>query len=387
MKVQKQFPIHWQNGMKLSKELFAQQYNAVQQNLQHTISCALHPYAYGLCGGMGSFDVTISYDQQNMLLIRIQKLMAVTLDGTLIDIQSSYYHTQDHDGFYTFNVPIGTLVGAHNYWICLRVLENEHLAIHTPLSYQSMDQQILAAPKMEVQLIQLEDLVGGQLPAKAFVIGSCSISGSKVTILDHFIPAMMWVNQQEDMQEWYHAVLQVLEQSLNRSVNLVSKIRQRNQQNELSQLVQQLCLHIIASLQVQLPSLRMTKGNIPPHRVFESLGSIAMVVKNSLDMNTGAGKEELMNYLSEWMTVSPALWDDMCNRTVHLQLNTIDHNENIAAVNQFMTTFHSLLETLDKLDFIGKRKDTGLFIKEENNSRVNQPEETPKAKRRFFGYS
>lgn len=105
-------------------------------------------------------------------------------------------------------------------------------------------------------------------------------------------------------------------------------------------------------------------------------------------MNIGAGKEELMNYLSEWVNITPGVFEDTLSKVSSMQYHTIDSNRNISAVNYFITTINHLFDTLQKLDFIGKKKESGLFIKEETSHESNMQSATDqsKPKRRFFGY-
>ncbi|MEO6718941.1 MAG: hypothetical protein ABIN67_01205, partial [Ferruginibacter sp.] len=59
-----------------------------------------------------------------------------------------------------------------------------------------------------------------------------------------------------------------------------------------------------------------------------------------------------------------------------------DINKSIQQVVVFVRITSRLFETLSKLEFIGKRKESGIFVKEES---PQQTEAAQKARRRFFG--
>ena len=63
-----------------------------------------------------------------------------------------------------------------------------------------------------------------------------------------------------------------------------------------------------------------------------------------------------------------------------LVLKTI--NKNIQKIVVFVKVTSRLFDTLSKLEFIGKRRESGIFVKEES---VQQAENQPKARRRFLG--
>jgi hypothetical protein len=61
-----------------------------------------------------------------------------------------------------------------------------------------------------------------------------------------------------------------------------------------------------------------------------------------------------------------------------------DINQPVSRMVQFAKTTGKLFETLSNLEFIGKRKESGFFIKEEHQPNQHTGGEQ-KARRRFFG--
>jgi DNA-binding transcriptional regulator YhcF (GntR family) len=58
-----------------------------------------------------------------------------------------------------------------------------------------------------------------------------------------------------------------------------------------------------------------------------------------------------------------------------------DINKNIQKIVVFVKVTSRLFDTLSKLEFIGKRRESGIFVKEESVQQADQP----KARRRFLG--
>jgi len=90
-----------------------------------------------------------------------------------------------------------------------------------------------------------------------------------------------------------------------------------------------------------------------------------------------------MNYLSEWCDLNPGDIENMLNSIAGLQYDHSNINSLVQKISEFINTTEKLFNTLSNLEFIGKRKDTGIFIKEEpRDVKMLQPESRPK--RKFF---
>jgi len=106
-------------------------------------------------------------------------------------------------------------------------------------------------------------------------------------------------------------------------------------------------------------------------------------MKNSIDMRTGSGKDELMNYLTEWCELKQGELETMLGNLSNTDFDNNDVNKNISDIIAFVKVTLRLFETLSKLEFIGKRKEGGIFVKEEQTTIQNEVQQ-PKPRRRFF---
>lgn len=110
---------------------------------------------------------------------------------------------------------------------------------------------------------------------------------------------------------------------------------------------------------------------------------MARIMKNTIDLRIGSGKEEMMNYLSEWCELKQGELESMLSNLANAEFNQNDVNKNILKIVQFVKVTSRLFETLSKLEFIGKRKESGIFVKEETIQQA--AENTNKPRRRFLG--
>jgi hypothetical protein len=168
-----------------------------------------------------------------------------------------------------------------------------------------------------------------------------------------------------------------------RCSQIVQKIYRKNQQNELSELVLFLCDRLILFLSDRITKTRWATLYESPAELFAGIVSLARLMKNVIDLRIGSGKEEMMNYISEWCGLKQGELENMLTGLAAIRYNNNDINNNIQKITQFIKVVAALFETLHKLEFIGKKKDSGIFVKEEQNG--FQELQPNKARRRFFG--
>ena len=380
--IKKYYPVQWENGMKLNKELFQHQYNAHTYNDILSLKAQVNAQCYGVFVSGEQYEVYVSYDNQQTLHVRIPKLAAVTPGGCLIDIDAGAEQALGLEVTQLqLLIPIGKEDG--DYWVVLLAQPFET----TGAGFNGSN-TMYAKAQYELVIVSQNEINSRQLIPNGFVIGEITLRGNQVTLNEDFLPVVTRVNAHPDIYQWYASLLKVLENIDGRCIQIIQKIVQKNQQNDLSKLVYKLCESVSAVMNIHLSKCSISNGNNHPLELIVTLSSIARSIKNAVDMNIGAGKEELMNYLSEWVNITPGVFEDTLSKVSSMQYHTIDSNRNISAVNYFITTINHLFDTLQKLDFIGKKKDSGLFIKEETNheSNAQSPADQSKPKRRFFGY-
>ena len=118
--------------------------------------------------------------------------------------------------------------------------------------------------------------------------------------------------------------------------------------------------------------------------IFAAIAGLARIMKNTIDLRIGTGKDELMNYLSEWCDLKQGELEIMLTGLAQYRYDHNDILQCIRSITSFIKVTSQLFETLSNLEFIGKRKEAGFFVKEEHHEVeiVNGQKIT---RRRFFG--
>ena len=144
-----------------------------------------------------------------------------------------------------------------------------------------------------------------------------------------------------------------------------------------------LCDRVMLYLAQALTSLRLVVLHESPSTLFLMMATMARVIKNTIDLRIGSGKDELMNYLSEWCELKQGELESMLTSISNMTYEHNDVNKNISEIAVFVKVIGKLFQSLSKLEFIGKRKESGIFVKEEPIGNGDVPKRD--VRRRFLG--
>ncbi|NJM78901.1 MAG: hypothetical protein HC854_03400 [Flavobacterium sp.] len=96
----------------------------------------------------------------------------------------------------------------------------------------------------------------------------------------------------------------------------------------------------------------------------DNIVSLSRTIKNSFDYFSGDGKEMLFNYFSEWTDIKSGDYERLFTDTINVKFNAYDIEPVVVQVKDFMSKLDQLFSILNQLDYIGKKRDAGIFVNE-----------------------
>ncbi|MBL7753346.1 MAG: hypothetical protein JNM44_02630 [Chitinophagaceae bacterium] len=389
MNIKRQYyPVNWVDGMKINKDHFIAQDHAWQQAIQESSATYLNPVRYGLLPAQSeeeiNFDVRIVLDNQNTVRAHVVSLHAITRAGIPICIPAlgqNGLQTNDEVPAVSFALNSGTAESV--YWVVLFAKPFERQAAGQPLPDENPPRLPFLIPTYELALLSDAQYRQQVRHPHVITLGKVLVNGNDKRVDDGYIPPCLSVSAHPDLLS-LHAELDAFLSNIEVKCSaIVQKIFKRSQQNELSDLVLFLCDRMILFLSQVITDLRWRLIHESPASLFAVIASMARVMKNSIDLRTGSGKDELLNYFSEWCDLTQGEWESMLSQLAVMRYEHNDVNNNILQIARFVKVSGKLFDTLSTLEFIGKRKESGIFVKEEREPET--PGGTQKPKRRFFG--
>lgn len=382
----KHHPVNWVDGMKINKNHFIAQDDAVRAALHDVSSLYTSPIRYGVlntsAAGEDTFNVQITADNQQTIKVNVISCQAVTSGGVRISLPHSAQTNSEETPSTTF--PFTASDGATTWWVVLSCNPFLRQPTGSPNTDETPARFPFVMPTYKVEIIGESQYSQYANNPFAMTIGKVYVNGNDIRVDENYIPPCYTISAHTDLVALHAELDNYLSNLEAKCTQIVQKIFKKSQQNDLSELVLFLCDRIMLSLGQTITHYRWAAQHEGPAGLFEGIVSLARVMKNTIDLRIGSGKEELMNYLSEWCELKQGELENLLSNLAAFQYDHNDINKNIQKVVLFVRVTGKLFDTLSNLDFIGKRRETGIFVKEEQNTTATNDTQ-PKARRRFFG--
>ena len=236
-------------------------------------------------------------------------------------------------------------------------------------------------PSLYLSIIPVAEVVRNVLGPAQLPVGKMTIEAQRVTLDEEYIPPCTSISSHPELLEIQAGLEQFYSKMEVYAQQITQKIIQKKQTNDMSVIVHKICEHISLFTASQLAELKSVGIVQRPVYTVSKVAALARIIKNTLDAYLGSGKEELVNYFTEWCNISQGELEKSIGDLSTIQYDHLDINNSITKVAQFTKTISRLFYQLAKLEYIGKRKEAGIFVKEEV---VRTGQETPAQKRRSF---
>ena len=390
----KYLPVNWIDGMKINKNHFIEQDHAFTDGLQEMVSLNISPLRFGVLpassAGENSFSVKISLDNQDSLRVSVLSCQAITIGGARISIPlAPGAGEQAGETAINKTFPFAAAGSESAWWIFLLVNPFERQPVGSPDLSENPPRLPFVVPVYNLKLVSESNYRQYANHPYAMPIGRVAVNGNDIRVEDNYIPPCINVSAHPDLLALLGELDKYLADLEMYASQIVQKIYVKKQQNEISELVMFLCDRVMLYLGQAITGIRWKMAYEPPVEMFICIATLARVMKNAIDLRIGSGKEELMTYLSEWCAgadgqpLKQGELETMLGNMANASFTNNDIDRNIRQVAVFVKTTLRLFETLSKLEFIGKRKESGIFVKEETAQQPATAQQPPR--RRFFG--
>jgi hypothetical protein len=357
----KHYFVNWVDGMKISKTHFIDQDNAFKDALQDVATLNLTPHRYGILppsvAGENSFNVKVSLDNQKALRVVVEACQAITPGGVRIAIPAfSTLVPTDVDCKPSTMFPFSSASEDLDWWIVLIVHPFETQPAGTPDLSENPPRFPVTLPTYTIQVVSAPQYKQFAYYPYALTIGKVFVYGDEINLADYYIPPCYSVNAHPDLVSLLNEFESFLAALERQCTQIIQKIFRQSEQNNIAEPVMFICDRIIIYLGQALTAARWNLLHDSPSALFFSMASLARVIKNIIDLRTGSGKEEVMNYLSEWCDLKQGELESLLSSIASMTYEHNDVNKNISETAVFLRKLSKLFGTLAGLDFIGKAK-------------------------------
>jgi hypothetical protein len=380
--------------MSINKDHFINQDMFLAERLNDLGHLGLSPFKYGLIpaeNNQPALDVKADVDNQKVLKINLKRCSAITTGGIRINIPGKEWilseaiiNMLEFPGF-SDNSAVG------DYFVVLTVnpFKPDNWGIADP--NEEPPRKPFTRPFYSISVMTAKDMaVQGpgpfMIPLHVF-----TLRGGQIIFDAGYVPPCMAIYANDRLMNFLQQVKKSLRSLENDSIKIVQKVRSKHQENILAQAISYLAEKIAFFASETLAGLNLGAEYNTPVYLIEKISSFARIVKTSIDTWQGNGKEEMLNYLTEWCDLNQGAFEKNLNDLIDLAYIHYDLRLALQSAENLMTNITPVFTILADLDYIGKKIDTNMFVKEDviddgNNAGSSMyEEETIKPKKGIFG--
>lgn len=376
-------PVNWVDGMKINKTHFIAETNALMFQLTQHARCVLNELNYGLLPPLSAGDgikLFVSTDNQRKIQVRVQQCRAITAGGCYIEFNEDTI-IQGASLVPVISEPVGLKElrnKAVEYYIVLTI--DPYKRIPHGTVDETPPRLPFSVPSYTVDLLPIDEVAKNMVGGYQLPVGKMSIEEQRVFLEEDYIPPCTSIMSHPGLLEIYAGLEQFYSKMELYALQIVQKIIMKKQVNEMSVIVHKVCENLLMFTARQLAELKSSGIVQAPVAMITGISSMSRNIKNIIDCYAGSGKEELINYFTEWCNISQGELEKVIIDLANHQYDHLDINRSIDKVSEFTRIISGLFHKLSRIEYIGKRKEAGIFVKEEA---VNQ-NDTPAQKRRSF---
>lgn len=395
-------PVHWIDGMKINKNHFIAQNDAFTSQVTQGVSGLLNEYNYGLLpnasDGNNGLKLFVTTDNQQQVQVRLQQCRAITLGGHIIQLGDG---SPINGGYVSaaipnLSIPFSELKGKSSDYLVVLIVNPYDRTPYGDADPAELPPRLpYTLPSYKLDLVPVNDVSSDAIGLFQLPVGKLKVLEQKVMLDEDYIAPCSSVKSHSYLIETHAALEHFFGKMELYALQIIQKILQKKQQNEMAGIVQKLCENIAFFTASHLSDIKLIHLQQPPVFLITTVAAFARLFKNTLDFYIGSGKEELLNYCVEWCDVKQGELEGAITTLANHPYNHLDINESLEKANGFIKLINHLFANLVRLEYIGKRKDSGIFVKEQiiqkdsgmlvQESRVvSDPEVTPKKRRSFL---
>jgi hypothetical protein len=362
------FPVNWIDGMKINKDHFIATDLNISQQVKNTYLSFINPYNYGLLlqnnSQSAGFNVLLDVDNQGYIHAKVVSCCAVTRGGIRIDICEDYFSDKElAESVPTINVDQETLK-KEEYYIALSVNTSERIPFGKPDSNENPPRLPHVLPGYYLSVHAPDELSSIQTE-NVLILGKLIFKGDKPELDANYIPPCQTIYSHHKLVEYHSQLLKVLGQMEIDVISILKRIKEKRQTTNIAETVADVSSSILFFMDVNLIEFRNMAKYYPPVFIFEQMSALARNINNSINKQASADREEMLNYIQDWSNLKQGEFEEMLIKAIEYKYDHNDINKSINGLAPFVNSISKVFNTLSNLDFIGKKKDRQIFVKEQ----------------------
>ncbi|SEB08894.1 hypothetical protein SAMN05660909_05350 [Chitinophaga terrae (ex Kim and Jung 2007)] len=363
------FSTNWVDGMKIRKQHFIDSENALLDQIRDSNTLDMNGYNYGLLaipGPEAPISCWLNADNQGEWNIKTTYCKAITPSGARIEINNGILQQLSDDRlFIELNHKPEEVIPGEVYFIIIGVQPFNRRPVGKPLLDEIPPRFPYSIPTYYLTVIHataLNEISDFQVP-----VARIQFNNGAPAISQDYIPPCRTLKAHPRLVAMFEYLLAILSQAELHLIGIIQKIHFKQQYHELGEAILQLSTQLIHYLNTKLGLFKNLLLDQPPVYMLEIIAGMARTFKNAIDQRAYSTREELVAYLSEWSRINAKEMETILTQCANLHYQHTDIQNSAAPAIRFAEFISRLFQNLCQLDFIGRKQEANIFVKEESH--------------------
>jgi hypothetical protein len=371
-KKNKKYSVNWIDGMKVNKDHLIEMENAMISQHHAEGKFLINPYNFGILpptDSEPSIDVSISISADNHITIRVLRCSAITSGGLIIDLESTLPELPEFEiSIKDFDLK-ATESNSCQYYVILKTNPYGRVPVGNADPGENPPRHPYVIPEYSVHIIPVEQVNKTGLGDFFLVIGKVIIKDNIPALDKDYIPPCSSVSSNEQLINFENRLTGFFSRLEMDMTTIIRKIHTKQQKTPLANSVLIFTDKVSEFQALHMTKYRLYMKYLPPVALFEAISLFACFLRNTLNALPPENKEELINYFSDWCNLKQGEFEKLMTDIPGLNYDHFEIRSVMSKMMNFIDTMSLLFETLSNLDYIGKRRDTQIYIKEEGKQK------------------
>ena len=381
-------PVNWIDGMKINKNHFLAIQNYSQQMATSIGQVHLTEINFGLISNRqqgNPLKLNFFVDNHKMIKVQLEECQAITLGGERINVSTLIAHALHLEAEYNLKLDEDELRNGQEKILLVNLTVNPHhqIPFGDPDPEENPPRYPYLVPEYHLSIVPETRNKSGYGKTQ-LTIGKIVCNSVETYMDETYIPACTTVESHPKLLELHQFIMKFLGQLEIHTVQIIQKIHTKNQNNLLSLMILDLCNKMTDYLAQTINSARQISPYEPPAMMLDKVIGLGRIMKNYIEAKSGTGKEELLNYFSEWCSIQQGDFDLLFSHLINTDYDHIDMYNLIEKNINFIRTIDEIFAALSRLDYIGRKKETGIFVKERQETEIGIMDSKPKSRKSFL---
>ena len=369
----KHFPVNWADGMLIDKQHFIDHDNALYDQVRDGLAQNMTNFNYGLLtplqGEDKSLQLWVNVEDANAVKIKVLSCRAVTRGGARIEIGKE----QDE----SVNVPFNVLEAEYDlsdiknqeFDIIIVVNPFKRMPIGAPDPEENPPRHLFTMPQYLIEIVASNQVNRSEFTAFHIPIGRLQAKVGRVKFAEYYVPPCTSLESHPILTKRYQDNITLLSDWTATMTQIIRKIKSKSEPSPLSKNTAFLIERLTFFIADTVDEFRLTCLEKSPLFLVAYFMRFARTFKTTLRCMVEDDREELLNYLSDWIEETPGEFDNLLNSIMQIEYDHYDSRSAFEQIDKLIDTIQLLLTKLKHLDYIGHKKDANK-IEEKSESKL-----------------